>query len=385
MNNTIKKYIDNSNGKPVFPALQKSSYILNKIILLSNWMCVYLGTNVETNQQCCIKIVLNNSINNGVKTFHNLEREIEIYKYIKFIRTLDSRAENIVQFVDHLKDDQFIYLITNYCKDGDLFNYIYYSNHFPESYIKPIFKTLLDTIQCLHDYGISHSDLALENIGIEINSNNKNSKNDKNNSSNNNINQISIFLLDFSASHTIWDIRNPNNVNNNQIYSYTSNNTNHYVNPIPNEIFKCETKQELLNAVSEWKKLYPWIIKPNTFSLIPGREQIMSPDVFYNQMSWNPCSNDLYACGVLLYIMLTKRYPYTTPHTDCLWFEIIYSGRWKLDELRNKDPEAKKTYGFLSDQVIDLIDWIIKPVTKTIQGQRNRITWDEIWQHPWLV
>ncbi|CAK63945.1 unnamed protein product (macronuclear) [Paramecium tetraurelia] len=80
-----------------------------------------------------------------------VQREIDIQSKLKH--------KNIVQLFTHFQDNQKIYLVTEYCEKGSL-----YQKQFTKSKIKEITKQILTAIQYIHQMGIMHRDIKPENI-----------------------------------------------------------------------------------------------------------------------------------------------------------------------------------------------------------------------------
>jgi serine/threonine protein kinase len=66
---------------------------------------------------------------------------------------------------DYYEDADYIYIVMDYIKGRDLFDYLKYNNtKMTEEKAKAIAYNILVGIQYLHNYGIIHRDLKLENI-----------------------------------------------------------------------------------------------------------------------------------------------------------------------------------------------------------------------------
>ena len=61
-------------------------------------------------------------------------------------------------------------IITEYCCEGNFFNYVYYSK-IPESLARILFLQLLDGLGYIHGKGYAHRDIKLENVLLDENFN----------------------------------------------------------------------------------------------------------------------------------------------------------------------------------------------------------------------
>eukprot|EP00930_Biecheleria_cincta_P006922 TRINITY_DN108037_c0_g1_i1.p1 TRINITY_DN108037_c0_g1~~TRINITY_DN108037_c0_g1_i1.p1 ORF type:complete len:413 (+),score=60.59 TRINITY_DN108037_c0_g1_i1:35-1240(+) len=74
---------------------------------------------------------------------------------------------NICSLVGIFQDQQVTYVVSSLATDGDLFSW---SQQLPtnsekrEAAVRPIVIQLFEAVHCLHDFGIAHRDLSLENI-----------------------------------------------------------------------------------------------------------------------------------------------------------------------------------------------------------------------------
>lgn len=98
----------------------------------------------------------------------SFKSENEISNYTKKITQLKAlRHPNLLYIEDFTSDDFNFYIITKYCQKGDLDNYIFNSGPFSENVGRNFFRSLVTVVSFLHEKGITHRDLNLENILLE--------------------------------------------------------------------------------------------------------------------------------------------------------------------------------------------------------------------------
>jgi len=89
---------------------------------------------------------------------------------IAVLKTVDH--PNIIKLFECYYDNNYYYMVEEYCSGGDLFDYIQKQKYFSEKKAAIIFKQLISAINHLHKKKIVHRDLKPENI-VFIKSNNK--------------------------------------------------------------------------------------------------------------------------------------------------------------------------------------------------------------------
>lgn len=102
-----------------------------------------------------------------------------------------------------------------------------------------------------------------------------------------------------------------------------------------------------------------------------GKHNYMSPEVAANSEPFDGFAIDLWAAGVILYIMLTGFPPYDQANRTDQRFDLIVTGRL-MEQLRNWDIH-------LSDQAGDLMQKMLQLHPK------NRPTLAQVLQHPWVT
>jgi 5'-AMP-activated protein kinase catalytic alpha subunit len=74
---------------------------------------------------------------------------------------------NIVHFEEIVFHPELIFLVMEYCSQGDLFGHIVSSGVFPESRARDILQQIGEAIRYLHDKDIAHRDIKPENILLD--------------------------------------------------------------------------------------------------------------------------------------------------------------------------------------------------------------------------
>ena len=102
-----------------------------------------------------------------------------------------------------------------------------------------------------------------------------------------------------------------------------------------------------------------------------GKHNYMSPEIFLNSEPFDGFAVDLWAAGVILYIMLTGFPPYDSAHRSDQRFDLIVTG--------NLVRQLKSWGIHLSDEAGDLLQRMLQ------LHPRDRLTLAEVMAHPWVV
>ena len=118
---------------------------------------VKLGIHLLTKEKVAIKIFDKGKIKNEKEAAY-IEREISILKKLNHYNTI--KLYNIIQ------NENFIFLIQEYVPNGELLNFLENSENInlTENQICKIYQQIISGIEYLHEVGIAHRDLKLENI-----------------------------------------------------------------------------------------------------------------------------------------------------------------------------------------------------------------------------
>ena len=118
---------------------------------------VKLAINTQTGEKVAIKIINETKIAKEQKL--NFLREIEILKNINH--------PNIIRLYCHISKQKQLYLITEYIKGIELFQYISLKKKIEESEACIYFQQIICGLEYLHKMGISHRDIKSENILVD--------------------------------------------------------------------------------------------------------------------------------------------------------------------------------------------------------------------------
>ena len=74
---------------------------------------------------------------------------------------------NVLKLYEYFIDDKDVYLITEICKGGELFDRIVEREYYSEPEAAIIFEQILRSINYIHSQGIAHRDIKPENFLFE--------------------------------------------------------------------------------------------------------------------------------------------------------------------------------------------------------------------------
>jgi len=96
--------------------------------------------------------------------------QVRLRYEIDILKNLDH--PNILRLFEVFEDKRNIYLVTEYCNGGELFDEIIKRQRFEEKDAAPIMKQLLSSINYCHNKKVCHRDLKPENILLDSNDKN---------------------------------------------------------------------------------------------------------------------------------------------------------------------------------------------------------------------
>jgi serine/threonine protein kinase len=116
---------------------------------------------IERNSTQCVLKRINRQLYPTHLSEFDLEREIRI--------TQACQHKNILATEDIIFEEDYVDLISEYCSNGDLFEYIFSQGLLSEKESIRFFIQILDGLEYLHSTNIAHCNLKPENIFIDKN------------------------------------------------------------------------------------------------------------------------------------------------------------------------------------------------------------------------
>ena len=132
-----------------------NQYQLKEIIGEGMFGKVKLAIHLITNEKVAIKIFDKGKIKSS-KEAQYIEREISILQKLNHYNTI--KLYNIIQ------NDDFIFLVQEYIPGRELLNFIEQNDNLSEKDICKLYQQIISGIEYMHEMGIAHRDLKLENI-----------------------------------------------------------------------------------------------------------------------------------------------------------------------------------------------------------------------------
>ena len=132
-------------------------YKITSLVSSGATCCVFTAIDKKKKETVAIKAISSSHL----EELH-LKKLVE--KEIAIMQEIDH--PNIVKFIESFQCDDIIYIVTEYCPNGDLLDYVNRSfNTINPDYLQGI----LSALSYLHKRGISHGDIKLENVVIDKN------------------------------------------------------------------------------------------------------------------------------------------------------------------------------------------------------------------------
>ena len=140
----------------------KGPYVLGEKLGEGAFAKVRLATQIHIKEKCAVKI-LEKKLLESTRDIQRLKKEIKILKKL--------RHKNIIQLYDIMESKRNLYFVMEYCKGGELFDYIVKKKKLKEPEACIFFQQIINGVEYLHNEGIIHRDLKPENLLLDDNNN----------------------------------------------------------------------------------------------------------------------------------------------------------------------------------------------------------------------
>jgi serine/threonine protein kinase len=129
-------------------------YNFGQTIGKGSFSLVKVAQNTETRAKFAVKIIPKSNMNTAAD-MERFEREVNV--------VIKMSHPGIIKIHDFLVDDNYFFLIMDFCGGGTLLSQTGVRD-INEERAKPLFKQILEAIEYIHSQGIAHRDLKLENV-----------------------------------------------------------------------------------------------------------------------------------------------------------------------------------------------------------------------------
>lgn len=142
-----KELLAPSNRVPI-----QSSYIIKEKLGHGSWGSVHLAVERNSGALRAVK-----------KVCKRAQDELPRFRAeIHFLRGLDHPG--VIRLHETFEDFGYIYMVTEYCAGGELFEKLVMAKYFSEPYVATLMKQILSVVCYLHRKQIAHRDLKPENF-----------------------------------------------------------------------------------------------------------------------------------------------------------------------------------------------------------------------------
>jgi BR serine/threonine kinase len=134
-------------------------YELKKTIGVGSTGQVKLGVHAKTGFTVAVKIISKNLFKKKQSYIFNIEREITIMKLINH--------PHVLSLFDVYESEEYLYIILEYVKGGELFRYLVEQGKLKESEALEFFRQIISALEFCHHHYICHRDLKPENLLLD--------------------------------------------------------------------------------------------------------------------------------------------------------------------------------------------------------------------------
>ncbi|GAA6078864.1 serine/threonine-protein kinase SIK2a isoform X1 [Tachysurus ichikawai] len=136
-------------------------YDIERTLGKGNFAVVKLARHRITKSEVAIKIIDKTQLDAA-----NLEK---IYREVEIMKLLDH--PHIIKLYQVMETKNMLYLVTEYAKNGEIFDYLASHGRLSEAEARRKFWQILSAVEYCHERSIVHRDLKAENLLLDANMN----------------------------------------------------------------------------------------------------------------------------------------------------------------------------------------------------------------------
>lgn len=247
---------------------------------------------------------------------------------------------NIMMPLDLLSDDRHLYSIMPYCNGGELFERLDLNERFTEPEARYWMHQVLNGLENLQNAGITHRDISLENLLVH---------------------ESGALIIDLGMCLRVPFQEESTAGLSASFYNMTMNGENKTFNQT---IQSASAEQQTFSGRSRPRHL---ILPQGTC----GKWIYMSPEIYKNRTPFDGFAVDMWAAGVILFLMLTGFPPWERACQTDERFKYMTAG-YLVPMLTEWDVG-------LSGDAMDLLQRML------FLDPKDRLSLDQVRAHPWMI
>ncbi|XP_037101259.1 hormonally up-regulated neu tumor-associated kinase homolog A [Syngnathus acus] len=147
-----------------FPHTKRvGSYLVGKMINKGSFAKVMEGLHITTGEKVAIKVINKKKACQDSYVQKNMKREPRIHQLI--------RHPNVVVLLETMETENSYYMVLELCGGGDLMERICDKKRLPEKEVRRYTRQILAAVAHLHQHGVVHRDLKIENFLLDQHNN----------------------------------------------------------------------------------------------------------------------------------------------------------------------------------------------------------------------